>query len=127
MPSRADLEAWQGHLEANGVVRPERADKPLTLSPIIDAHYASVLVFRDPDNIQLELFAPRCPDRHVRPQPPAPPSATALKRSGTVEAKVAELVERGAGVQHRTRHDDAQDPVYYVVMHDPEWNEFCTS
>ena len=56
--SRADLEVWQTHLEANGVVRSDRADKPLTQSPIADEVYGSVLVFRDPDNIQLELFAP---------------------------------------------------------------------
>lgn len=58
VPSREDLEAWQRHLEANGVVRSDTADKPLTQSPIADESYASVLVFRDPDNIQLELFAP---------------------------------------------------------------------
>jgi glyoxylase I family protein len=52
--TRADLEAWQDHLETNGVVR----DKPLTQSPIADEPYGSVLVFRDPDNIQLEFFAP---------------------------------------------------------------------
>jgi hypothetical protein len=55
---RDDLEAWQQHLEANGVVRAGAADKPLTQSPIADEPYASVLVFRDPDNIQLELFSP---------------------------------------------------------------------
>jgi len=55
--SRAELEQWQDHLEAHGVVRADTADKPLTQSPIADAPYASVLVFRDPDNIQLELFA----------------------------------------------------------------------
>jgi glyoxylase I family protein len=58
VPSRRDLELWQEHLEANGVVRADTADKPLTQSPIADEPYASVLVFRDPDNIQLELFAP---------------------------------------------------------------------
>ena len=58
VPTRADLEAWQDHLEANGVVRAQAADKPLTQSPISDEIYGSVLVFRDPDNIQLELFAP---------------------------------------------------------------------
>jgi hypothetical protein len=58
VPTRADLEAWQGHLEANGVIRSDAADKPLTQSPIADEPYGSVLVFRDPDNIQLELFAP---------------------------------------------------------------------
>ncbi len=56
--TREDLEAWQQHLEAHGVVQAEAADKPLTQSPIADEPYASVLVFRDPDNIQLELFAP---------------------------------------------------------------------
>jgi catechol 2,3-dioxygenase-like lactoylglutathione lyase family enzyme len=58
VPSRADLEAWQAHLEANGVTRCDTADKPLTQSPIADEPYGCVLVFRDPDNIQLELFAP---------------------------------------------------------------------
>lgn len=58
VPTRADLERWQEHLEAHGVVRADVAGKPLTQSPIADEPYASVLVFRDRDNIQLELFAP---------------------------------------------------------------------
>jgi glyoxylase I family protein len=58
VPSRRDLELWQEHLEANGVIGADTADKPLTQSAIADEPYASVLVFRDPDNIQLELFAP---------------------------------------------------------------------
>jgi catechol 2,3-dioxygenase-like lactoylglutathione lyase family enzyme len=58
VPTRADLEAWQGHLEAHGVERAGSADRPLTQSPITDRPYGSVLVFRDPDNVQLELFAP---------------------------------------------------------------------
>ena len=58
VPNRGDLETWQEHLESNGVVRADVANKPLTQSPIADEPYASVLVFRDPDNIQLELFAP---------------------------------------------------------------------
>jgi glyoxylase I family protein len=56
--TRAELEEWERHLEAHGVVRADLADKPLTHSSIVDAPYASVLVLRDPDNIQLELFAP---------------------------------------------------------------------
>jgi hypothetical protein len=28
-------------------------------------------------------------------------------------------------VERRTRYDDQGDPVYFVVMHDPEGNEFC--
>jgi catechol-2,3-dioxygenase len=58
VPTRDDLVAWQDHLEQHGVVRADAADKPLTQSPIADEFYGSVLVFRDPDNIQLELFAP---------------------------------------------------------------------
>jgi glyoxylase I family protein len=58
VPTRDDLERWQEHLQRHGVVRVERADKPLTQSPISDQPYGSVLVFRDLDNIQLELFAP---------------------------------------------------------------------
>lgn len=56
--NRADLESWQSHLENHGVRRSAAADRPLTQSPIADESYGSVLVFRDPDNIQLELFAP---------------------------------------------------------------------
>jgi catechol 2,3-dioxygenase-like lactoylglutathione lyase family enzyme len=58
VPTRDDLVAWQDHLEAQGVVRADTAGKPLTQSPITDAPYGSVLVFRDPDNIQLEVFSP---------------------------------------------------------------------
>lgn len=57
VPTRDDLVAWQDHLESHGVVRSDAADKPLTQSPIADEDYGSVLVFRDPDNIQLELVA----------------------------------------------------------------------
>jgi hypothetical protein len=42
-----------------------------------------------------------------------------------VDAKVAELVALGATVE-RCRHDDGPEGAsYYVVMHDPEGNEFC--
>jgi glyoxylase I family protein len=58
VPTRDDLVAWQSHLEAHGVVRAAAADRPLTQSAISDEPYGSVLVFRDPDNIQLELFSP---------------------------------------------------------------------
>ena len=47
------------------------------------------------------------------------------RRIEIVEAKVAELVGLGASVERRTREDDPEDPVYFVVMHDPEGNEFC--
>ncbi len=47
------------------------------------------------------------------------------RRIELVEAKVDELVGLAATVERRTRHDDPDDPVYFVVMHDPEGNEFC--
>jgi glyoxylase I family protein len=43
---RAELDNWEAHLTALGV----------THSPIADMPYGSVLCFRDPDGIQLELF-----------------------------------------------------------------------
>jgi glyoxylase I family protein len=58
LATRADLERWQEHLGAYGVQPAAEADRPLTQAPIADVPYGSVLVFRDPDNIQLELFAP---------------------------------------------------------------------
>jgi hypothetical protein len=37
-----------------------------------------------------------------------------------------ELVGLGARIERRTREEgDLGDPIYYVVMHDPEGNEFC--
>jgi glyoxylase I family protein len=56
--SRAELEAWQAHLEEFGVARATAADRPLTQSPIADTPYGCILVFRDPDNIQLEMYSP---------------------------------------------------------------------
>jgi len=49
------------------------------------------------------------------------------QRTELVEAKVAELVGLGASVAGRTGIDDPDDPVYFVVMHDPEGNEFCVA
>ncbi|MGB6516247.1 VOC family protein [Mycobacterium sp.] len=43
---RDELQEWVAHLEANGVAH----------SGIADMSYGPTLVFRDPDNIQLELF-----------------------------------------------------------------------
>jgi Glyoxalase-like domain len=49
------------------------------------------------------------------------------RRIEIVEAKVAELTGLGASVESRTRHNDPNDPIYFVVMHDPEGNEFCVA
>ena len=36
-----------------------------------------------------------------------------------------EAAFEGASVERRSRDSDPDDPSYYVVMHDPEGNEFC--
>jgi glyoxylase I family protein len=46
--SRSELESWEDRLRENGV-----AFTPITETPI-----GSVIVFRDPDNIQLEFWLP---------------------------------------------------------------------
>lgn len=58
VPSRAELVAFQERLERVGVRKADAADRPLTQSPIADTPYGGILVFRDPDNIQLEIFCP---------------------------------------------------------------------
>ena len=50
-----------------------------------------------------------------------------IRRIEIVEARVADLVALGATVAWRTREDDPEDPVYYVIMNDLEGNEFCVS
>jgi glyoxylase I family protein len=51
---RDELAAWEARL----------AEKGVTFTPIQDVYYGNVLVLRDPDNIQLELFV-------MAAQPPA--------------------------------------------------------
>lgn len=46
--SRADLQQWEVRL----------AERGIAFSPISDQPWGSVVVLRDPDNIQLELCAP---------------------------------------------------------------------
>ncbi len=50
VPERHELEAWRAHFERLGV-----SHSPIT--DVTDPFPYSVLVFRDPDNIQLELIA----------------------------------------------------------------------
>jgi glyoxylase I family protein len=44
---RPTLDAWVAHFDALGV----------THTGVIEAHFGDTVVFRDPDNLQLELFA----------------------------------------------------------------------
>jgi len=54
-------------------------------------------------------------------------SLTQQRRVEIVDARVDELVALGATVHRRDRDDDPDDPYYYVVLQDPEGNEFCVS
>ena len=49
------------------------------------------------------------------------------QRVALVDAKVDELVAHGGTVQERIRGDDPDDAYYFVVMRDPEGNEFCVA
>ena len=46
--SRAELESWEGELRRRGI----------DFTPIAETPIGSVIVFRDPDNIQLEFWLP---------------------------------------------------------------------
>jgi glyoxylase I family protein len=46
--TRAELENWQRELSSRGI----------TFTPIAETPIGSVIVFRDPDNIQLEFWLP---------------------------------------------------------------------
>jgi glyoxylase I family protein len=46
--TRAELEDWEKELSSRGI----------TFTPIADSPIGPVIVFRDPDNIQLEFFLP---------------------------------------------------------------------
>ena len=69
------------------------------------------------NRLHLDLYATGRDDAMPRDQ-----------RVTLVDAKVAELVALGARVLSRTEDfEDPSDPVLYVVMRDPEGNEFCVS
>lgn len=69
-PDRASLEAWARHLGDLGVAH----------SGVLEEQPGPVIVFRDPDNIQLELWAfdPGLvqPGFNATPMSQAPPSAS---------------------------------------------------
>ena len=69
----------------------------------------------DPGGMRPPIWSKRCRRRRRR------------RTGSTSTCTPAALVELGAGVEHRTRHDDPEDPTDYVVMHDLEGNEFCVS
>jgi hypothetical protein len=89
----------------------------------------------DPDGLRPPLWFQRVPEAkagknrlHLDLYPTGRDDSLPIERRvEIVDAKVAELVGLGASVRDRTRDDDPADPYYYVVMNDPEGNEFCVS
>jgi hypothetical protein len=89
----------------------------------------------DPDGLRPPIWFQEVPETkagknrlHLDLYPTGRDRALPLeRRMEIVETKVAELVSLGASIERRTRDDDPDDPVYAVVMHDPEGNEFCVS
>jgi catechol 2,3-dioxygenase-like lactoylglutathione lyase family enzyme len=59
VPDRANLDAWVARLDELGVEH----------EPIDDEEYGSVLILRDPDRIQLELFVDRRRPGHETTRP----------------------------------------------------------
>lgn len=89
----------------------------------------------DPDGVRPPIWFQQVPETkagknrlHLDLYPTGRDDAVPFERRiEIVEARVGELVELGASVERRERHDDPDDPGYHVVMHDPEGNEFCVS
>jgi hypothetical protein len=89
----------------------------------------------DPAGLQPPIWFQRVPESkagknrlHLDLYPTGRDNTLSMERLiDLVETKVAELTRLGATVERRDRDDDPEDPVYYVVMHDPEGNEFCVS
>ena len=88
----------------------------------------------DPDGLRPPIWFQEVPERkagknrlHLDLYPTGRDNALPLERRiEMVEAKVSELIGLRASIARRTR-DDSEDPSYYVVMYDPEGNEFCVS
>ena len=89
----------------------------------------------DPEGLRPPLWFQQVPEGkvgknrlHLDLYPTGRDGALTLEqRIGLVEAKVRELVGLGAAIERRIRGNDPHDPVCFVVMHDPEGNEFCVS
>jgi hypothetical protein len=143
---------WQLTIDANDPIRLARfwaqalgyqPEPPAAPDTTWWAHYHSRLgaerAFEDrlfdPEGLRPPIWFQRVPETkagknrlHVDLFPTGRDSSMSFERRvEVVEAKVGELVELGASVVRRTRHDDPEDPICAVVMHDPEGNEFCIS
>jgi hypothetical protein len=143
---------WQLTIDANGPARLARfwaaalgfqPEPPAQPDTTWWAHYRARLGGRkafddrifDPDGLRPPIWFQAVPETkagknrlHLDLYPTGRDNALPRERRvEIVEAKVTELIGLGASVLRRVREDDPDDPVYYVVLRDPEGNEFCVS
>jgi len=118
VPPAEPATTWHAHYQARLGEEPAFEDRlfdpaglrpPLWFQPVPEAKAGK-------NRLHLDLYVTGRDDATPLP-----------RRIEMVEATVSELVGSGASVERRTRGDDPEDPFYYVVMHDPEGNEFCVS
>jgi hypothetical protein len=89
----------------------------------------------DPEGVRPPIFFQEVPESkvgknrlHLDLYPTGRDRALSLQQCmDIVETKVADLVEAGATVLSRNTYDEPGDQQYFVVMQDPEGNEFCVS
>ena len=107
--SRKDVDALQAFLEAEGVkiVDPAGEGPKIWFQPVPEKKTVKT-------RFHFDIYV-------------ADRSAPMEEIVATVDAKVAELVERGATIDHPNRIDTETLQRYGVVMHDPEGNEFCVA
>jgi Glyoxalase-like domain len=87
----------------------------------------------DPDGLRPPLWFQAVPEHksgknrlHLDMYPTGRDRSLAQEqRVAIVDARVAELIVLGASIERTARDDDPADPFYWVVLHDPEGNEFC--
>jgi hypothetical protein len=112
-PPPEDYESWEAYDADHGVSEEEAG-----------AGYMLI----DPDGVGPTIFFQRVPEPkvvknrlHIDVRVGGPAGVPFEERRARIEAGVAPLVAIGATMERR--HDDPND--YFIVMRDPEGNEFC--
>ena len=105
-------------------------DAFLTQMGIPESQWNSRSAVVDPDAAGPRIFLQRVPESktvknrvHLDIRASGSPQTEGPERRARIDAKTDELIARGA-----TRlHDKDEMGEYWVVMHDPEGNEFCVT
>jgi hypothetical protein len=89
----------------------------------------------DPEGLRPPIFFQQVPESkggknrlHLDLYPTGRDRSLSLQQCiDIVERKVGDLIQAGATVLSRNTYDEPGDQQYFVVMQDPEGNEFCVS